>query len=71
MYYGDYPTPGDVKVFIAGSWIDDAYRVDFDNKNQKTPLRGYHQKHYALVADGYRIVVGNILVHYRYPGYLT
>lgn len=71
MQFGDYPTPGDVKIYIGGSLVDDAYRVDYDERNGKVPLTGYHQKYYSMMADGKVIVVGNMIVHFRFPGYLT
>jgi hypothetical protein len=71
MNLGDYPTPGDVKLYIDDLWVDDAYRVDFEEQNKKIPLYGYHQKYFADVADGKVIIVGNIIIHYRFPGYLN
>jgi len=68
--YGKYPTPNDVKIFINGTWIDDAYRIDIDKQAKKIPLTGYSQRNYALVAMGKKIVIGNIIIHYRFPGYL-
>lgn len=71
MNFGDYPTPGDVKIYIGTNYVDDAYRVDYNEQNSKVPLSGYHQKHHVQVADGKVIVVGNIIIHFRFPGYLT
>lgn len=71
MNLGDYPTPGDVKLYVDDLWVDDVYRVDYEEQNKKVPLWGYHQKHYADVADGKVIIVGNIIIHYRFPGYLN
>jgi hypothetical protein len=68
---GDYPTPGDVKIYIDDLWVDDAYRIDYEEQDKKIPLWGYHQKKYSDVADGKAIVVGNIIIHYRFPGYLN
>jgi len=71
MNFGDYPTPGDVKIYIGTNYVDDAYRVDYDERNNKVPLVGYHQKHFVQVADGKVMIVGNIIIHFRFPGYLT
>lgn len=71
MQLNDYPTPSDVKIYIGPHLVDDAYRVEYDERNSKMPLTGYHQKKYASVADGKLIIVGNIIIHYRFPGYLT
>lgn len=71
MQFGDYPTPGDVKIYIGTSYVDDAYRIDYNEQNSKVPLSGYHQKHHVQVADGKVLVVGNIIIHFRFPGYLT
>jgi len=71
MQYGGYPTPNDVKIFIKGTWIDDAYRIDIDKQAKKIPLTGYHQREFKLVAMGKKIVVGNIIIHWRFPGYLN
>lgn len=71
MLLGEYPTPGDVKIYIGAALVDDAYRVDYNEQNNKIPLAGYHQKHFVQVADGKVMVVGNIIIHFRFPGYLT
>jgi len=71
MNFGDYPTPGDVKIYIGTNYVDDAYRIDYDERNNKVPLVGYHQKHFVQVADGKVMIVGNIIIHFRFPGYLT
>lgn len=71
MILGDYPTPGDVKIYVDDLLVDDAYRVDYEEQDKKIPLYGFHQKLYADVADGKVIVVGNIIIHYRFPGYLN
>lgn len=71
MRVGDYPTPSDVRIYIHNHLIDDAFRVEYEERSSKQPLMGYHQKYYSRVADGKIYIVGNIIIHYRFPGYLT
>ena len=70
MRQGSYPTPAQVSLFLEEVWIDDAYRVEFRKQNPKTPLYGYDEKYFSNVAEGQVIVSGNIVITYRYPGYL-
>lgn len=70
MRLGDYPTSGSTKVYIEGNWIDDSLRIDFEEHNAKVPLWGYHQKHYADVADGKVLISGVLMINFRFPGYL-
>lgn len=70
MKLGDYPTPNETKLYINGQWIDDAFRVDHEMSNPKVPIYGYHQRNFSQVADGKVIVSGNLMIHFRYPGYL-
>jgi hypothetical protein len=65
-----YPTSTETKCFINGYWVDDLHRIEYQEQNKKVPLQGYHQKHFAAVADGQSIVVGSMTVIHRYPGYL-
>ena len=70
MRPGDYPTPAQVSLFLEEVWVDDAYRVEFRKQNPKTPLYGYDEKYFSNVAEGQVIVSGNLVINYRYPGYL-
>jgi len=70
MRNDSYPTPAQVSMYIGNMWIDDAYRVEFRKQNPKTPLYGYDEKYFSNVADGHVIVTGNLVINYRYPGYL-
>lgn len=70
MIPGQYPTSGDVKVFIDGKWVDDTLRVSVEEECRKVPLWGYHQKFMGGVADGKMIVTGTLAIHFRFPGYL-
>lgn len=66
-----YPSPAEVKVFINNNWIDDAYRVDYTVSNPRTPLYDYTSTFYKDVAEGHTIVHGQIVINFRFVGYLT
>jgi len=70
MRKGDYPTPAQVSMYLEEVWLDDAYRVEFRKQNPKTPLYGFDEKYFSNVAEGQVIVTGNLIINYRYPGYL-
>lgn len=70
MIPGQYPTAGDARVYINEFWIDDTLRVDYSIDHPKIPMWGYHQKYTADVAAGKVLVTGNMMIHFRYPGYL-
>jgi len=66
----NYPSPADVKIYIAGEWIDDAYRVDYSVQAPKQPLYDYTSSFFKDVAHGQSLVVGNLVLNYRMPNYL-
>lgn len=65
-----YPTPSNVTFYIGDLLIDDMFRVDFTRKVSHQPIWGYDSKQYDFIAQGKEIVTGNIIINYRYPGYL-
>jgi len=65
-----YPSPSTVTYYIGSLWIDDIFRVDFQRKVNYQPIWGYDSRKYDFVAKGKEIVTGNIIINYRYPGYL-
>ena len=70
MSVDSYLNPTNVKVYIGRTLIDDAFRVDWQDRSAKTPLYGWADTEYRAVANGRRMVTGSLIVHYRYPGYL-
>ncbi|RMG69777.1 MAG: hypothetical protein D6710_08300 [Nitrospirae bacterium] len=66
-----YPTPSTVKYYIQGIELDDIYRVDYNRTVRHNPVYGYDSKKFGFIARGKELVTGNIIVNYRYPGYLT
>jgi len=65
-----YPTPSTVNWYIRDMHIDDMYRVDFQRRRSDQPIWGYDSEYFDFVAKGKQIIVGNIILNYRYPGYL-
>jgi len=65
-----YPTPSTTQYYIGGILIDDVYRVDFQRRVNRQPIYGYDDRLYGFVAEGKELVSGNIIINYRYPGYL-
>lgn len=70
MHLGSYPTPAQVYLYVGGVWIDDAFRVEFRKVNEKVPLYGFDEVLWSGVALGHTLVTGNLILNYRYPGYL-
>jgi hypothetical protein len=50
--------------------VDDMYRVDFQRRISRQPIYGYDDKKFGFVAEGKELVTGNIIINFRYPGYL-
>lgn len=67
----DYPSPAEVKVYTNGTWVDDAYRVDYNVSTPRIPLYDYTSKFYKDVAEGHTIVQGQLVINYRFPNYLA
>ena len=65
-----YPSPSNVTYYIGDLLIDDIFRVDFQRKVSHQPVWGYDSSKYDFVAKGKEVVSGNIIIDYRYPGYL-
>ena len=70
MIPGNYPTPSNVKLYVGDVYLDDAYRVDWQCQNPKTPLYSWADSKYRAVAQGREIVSGRLIINYRFPGYL-
>jgi hypothetical protein len=68
--FRNYPTPSNVSYFINGYRVDDIFRVDFQRKTNHQPIYGYDDELYSFVAKGKELVYGNIIINFRYPGYL-
>jgi hypothetical protein len=66
----DYPSPADVKLYIGGAWLDDAYRVDYNVSTSRTPLYDYTSKFFKDVAEGHTIIQGQLIINFRFPNYL-
>jgi hypothetical protein len=65
-----YPTPSDVKCYINGVELDDLYRVDFKRQINRQPIYGYNDVKFGFVAEGKELVSGQLILNFRYPGYL-
>ena len=65
-----YPTPSTTNYYINGYLIDDVFRIDFKRAQQHQPIYGYHSDKFDFVARGKELVTGQIVINYRYPGYL-
>ena len=65
-----YPSPSTTTYYIGGVLIDDVYRVDFKRDISHQPIFGYDDARYSFVAMGKELVAGNIIINFRYPGYL-
>lgn len=65
-----YPTPSNVTYYIKDLLIDDMYRMDFQRKVNHQPIWGFDSKSFDFIARGKELINGNIIINYRYPGYL-
>ncbi len=66
-----YYTPCNVGIYIGGYKLSDAFRVDWDARDSKTPLYGWADDTFSAVTNGRKIVSGRLVINYKYPGYLT
>ena len=66
-----YYTPCNVGIYIGGYKVSDAFRVDWDARDSKTPLYGWADETYSAVTNGRKIVTGRLVINYKYPGYLS
>ena len=66
----NYSSPAEVKIYIGSSWVDDAYRIDYNLTKPSTPLYEYTSSYYKSVAEGNIIVQGQLIINFRFNGYL-
>ena len=66
-----YYTPCNVGIYIGGYKLSDAFRVDWDARDSKTPLYGWADDTFAAVTNGRKIITGRLIINYKYPGYLS
>lgn len=66
-----YPTPSKVKCYVNGIEIDDMFRIDFKRDVRHQPIYGYDDAQWGFVAKGKELVTGQLVINYRYPGYLS
>jgi len=66
-----YYTPCNVGIYIGGYRLSDAFRVDWDARDSKTPLYGWADDTFSAVSNGRKIVTGRLVINYKYPRYLT
>ena len=51
-----YYTPCNVGIYIGGYKLSDAFRVDWDARDSKTPLYGWADDTFAAVTNGRKII---------------
>lgn len=66
-----YYTPCNVGIYIGGYKLSDAFRVDWDARDSKTPLYGWADDTFSAVSNGRKIITGRLVINYKYSGYLT
>lgn len=66
----NYPSPAEVKIYLNNNWVDDAYRIEYTLSNQRTPLYDYTSQYFKGVAEGTSIIQGQLIINFRFPGYL-
>lgn len=69
--YGHYPSPSLVQVYVADLHIEDAYHCEYQEEDSTQPLFSYSQREYVAVAEGKTLVSGQLVINFRYPGYLS
>jgi len=70
MAYGNYITPSQTSIYLGALHVDDAYSIDWQYRNSRTPMYNYFQEEVANAALGKKLVTGTISINFRYPGYL-
>lgn len=71
MFESPYPSPTRTHLFINGYHIDDAAAINYTASDPRTPIYGYNDRDYRTTAIGKSIVRGQLMIHFRYFGYLT
>ena len=66
-----FQTPSTTKCYVNDIEVDDMFRVDFKRNINHQPIYGYDDQQYGFVAKGKELVSGQIIINFRYPGYLT
>lgn len=66
-----YPTPSTTKSYINEIELDDMFRLDFKRNINHQPIYGYDDQQFGFIAKGKELVSGQIIINFRYPGYLT
>jgi hypothetical protein len=66
-----YYTPCNVGIYIGGLKVSDAFRVDWDARDSKTPLYGWADETFSGISNGRKVVTGRIILNYTHPQYLT
>ncbi len=66
-----YYTPCNVGIYIGGYKISEAFRVDWDARDSKTPLYGWADDKFTAVSNGRKIVTGRLVINYRHASYLS
>jgi hypothetical protein len=70
-YKYDCYSGAQISLFVDGIWMDDAVAISFTLSNPKSPVYGYNSQYYDLVAQGNKVVQGQLIVAYTEEGYLT
>jgi len=65
-----YYTPAQVTVYLNGYLVDDACAISYEVSDNWTPLWGHNDRLFRRVAEGQTMVMGSLLVRFRYHGYL-
>lgn len=65
-----YWGPAQVRLYLDGSWIDDAAAVQYQIQDNKTPKWGYFDRFFRTVAQGQTLVQGMLSIQFRFNGYL-
>jgi hypothetical protein len=65
-----YYTPAQVTVFLNSYLIDDACAIAYDAIDNWLPMWGHNDRVYRTLAQGTTIVTGDLIVRFRYHGYL-
>ena len=66
-----YRAPVHTRVFMGDVWLDDVVAINYQIQDFKEPVYGFKSRLFDDVTVGKTLVSGQLICHFRYPGYLT
>ena len=69
-YPQDYFTGAQARIYFGSVWVDDIATIQYQSSHSKTPLYGYGDHQFRMVAKGQFLVRGSFTVAFKETGYM-